>query len=69
MAWVPSQLQAVTFDSHDAAGVAAYWAELLGRDVVPETGGALVPGDDTQVGLRFVAGRDGAVRTATCTST
>ena len=42
----------VTFDAHDAAGLAHFWAGLLGRKVV---GGAFVPGDDTQLGLRFVA--------------
>ena len=42
----------VTLDAHDAAGLAHFWAGLLGRKVV---GGAFVPGDDTQLGLRFVA--------------
>jgi predicted enzyme related to lactoylglutathione lyase len=45
---------AVTFDAADAAGLAAFWAGVLGRDVVQEPGGALLPGWDTQVGLRFV---------------
>ena len=49
-----SRLEAVTFDVADAATVAAFWAGLLGRDVVTEPGGALVAGDETQVGLRFV---------------
>ena len=35
--------------------MAAFWAGVLGREIVGEAGGALVPGDDTQVGLRFVA--------------
>lgn len=52
---MPSRLLAVTFDAHDPTRVAAFWAGLLGREAVPEAGGALVPGDDTQVGLRFVA--------------
>ena len=49
-----SRLEAVAFDAADAAGLAAFWAGVLGREVVPEASGALVPGDDTQVGLRFV---------------
>jgi catechol 2,3-dioxygenase-like lactoylglutathione lyase family enzyme len=35
--------------------VARFWAELLGRSVVDEDDGVLLPGDDRQVGLRFVA--------------
>ena len=49
------RLVAVSFDAHDPDGVAAFWAGVLGREIVGERGGALVPGDDTQVGLRFVA--------------
>ena len=50
------QLVAVTFDVVEPALAATFWAGLLGRDVAVETGGArLVPGDETQVGLRFVA--------------
>ena len=48
------RLEAVTFDVADPAAVAAFWAGLLDREVVPEARGALVPGDTTQVGLRFV---------------
>jgi catechol 2,3-dioxygenase-like lactoylglutathione lyase family enzyme len=51
---VALRLEAVTFDVADASAVATFWSELLGRDVVAEPGGALVPGDETQVGLRFV---------------
>lgn len=49
-----SRLAAVTFEVADAPAVAAFWAALLDRPVVAEAEGALVPGDDTQVGLRFV---------------
>jgi hypothetical protein len=56
-----SQLVAVTYDAHDPDTVAAFWAGLLRRDVVPEAGGVLVPGDDTQVGLRFAAASAGAL--------
>ena len=48
------QLEAVTFDVTDAAAVAAFWAGLLQRDVLTESGGVFLPGDHTQVGLRFV---------------
>lgn len=48
------QLEAVTFEVADAHVVAAFWAGLLGRDALAEPGGALVPGDARQVGLRFV---------------
>ena len=49
------RLVAVSFDAYDPADVAGFWAGMLGRAVVGEAGGALLPGDDTQVGLRFVA--------------
>ena len=48
------RLEAVAFDVADATAVAAFWAGLLDREVLTEPGGALVPGDKTQVGLRFV---------------
>lgn len=48
------QLEAVAFEVADALAVAAFWAELLQREMVEEPGGALVPGDATQVGLRFL---------------
>ena len=47
-------MEAVTFEVADATPVAAFWAGLLEREAVAESGGALVVGDDTQVGLRFV---------------
>src|SRR3954454_804933 len=49
------RLEAVSFDVADAPAAAAFWAGLLGREVVTETGAAFVPGDQTQVGLRFVS--------------
>ena len=48
------RLEAVRFDVADALAAAAFWAALLDREVRTESGGALVPGDKTQVGLRFV---------------
>jgi Glyoxalase-like domain len=52
---MPVRLVAVSFDAPDPASVATFWATLLERAIVDEASGALVPGDDTQVGLRFVA--------------
>jgi hypothetical protein len=49
------RLEAVTFDAHDPGTVAGFWAGMLGREAVPEEHGVLLPGDETQVGLRFVA--------------
>jgi len=51
---VTLRLEAVTFEVADAPAVAAFWSRLLAREVVTEPGGALVSGDETQVGLRFV---------------
>jgi catechol 2,3-dioxygenase-like lactoylglutathione lyase family enzyme len=52
---VASRLEAVTFDVADVPAVASFWAGLLDREVIEEPGSALLPGDQTQVGLRFVA--------------
>ena len=48
-------LEAIRFDAVDPVVPAEFWAAVLGRDVVAEPGGALLPGSETQVGLRFVA--------------
>jgi catechol 2,3-dioxygenase-like lactoylglutathione lyase family enzyme len=48
------RLEAVTFAATDVAAVAAFWSGLLGRKVLTETDGVFLPGDDAQVGLRFV---------------
>jgi len=53
---MPSRQLTVTFDAHDAARLARFWAGVLGRTVVEDAGGLLLPGDDTQVGLRFAPG-------------
>ena len=45
---------AVAFDAHDPAVVGGFWARLLGREVVAESTGVVLPGDDAQLGLRFV---------------
>lgn len=44
----------LAIDAHDPALVAGFWAGLLGREVVDDGRGLLLPGTDTQVGLRFV---------------
>lgn len=49
-----SRLVAVSFDVRDAGRSGAFWAGLLGREIIPEASGVLVPGEGTQVGLRFV---------------
>lgn len=54
-----SRLPAVTFEAETPAGPARFWAGLLGREVVEDTGGLLLPGTDTQLGLRFAPGRTG----------
>ncbi len=56
-----SRLLAVTFDAHDPARLARFWADMLGREVVEDAGGALLPGDDSQLGLRFGPSRADAV--------
>ncbi|SCF27308.1 Glyoxalase-like domain [Micromonospora echinospora] len=53
---MPLRLLSVTFDAHDPTRLARFWAGLLGREVVEDAGGAFLPGDDTQVGLRFAPG-------------
>lgn len=52
---MPLELDAVTFDVRQPARISAFWSALLGREVLDENSGALIPGDDTQIGLRFVA--------------
>src|SRR5256885_4769309 len=54
-----SRLLAVTFEADNPAGPARFWAGLLGREVIEDAGGVLLPGEDTQLGLRFVPGRAG----------
>ena len=53
---MPSLL-AVTFDAQDPVRLAQFWASVLGREVLQDAGGWLLPGDDGQLGLRFVPGR------------
>ena len=55
------RLHAVTFDAHDALGLATFWAGLLGRQLVddPDGGFALLPADDEAAfQLRFHASQE-----------
>jgi len=52
---MPLRFVAVTFDAHHPVQLASFWARVLDRQNVEEAGGALLPGDETQVGLRFLA--------------
>ena len=52
---MPPRLLALTFDAQDPARLADFWAGVLKRVVVDDLPGVLLPGSDTQVGLRFVA--------------
>lgn len=45
----------VAFDAHDPAQLARFWSGVLGR-VVQAGAGALLPGGETQLSLRFVSG-------------
>jgi len=51
------RLQAVTFDVANAIEAAAFWAGLLDREVVMESDATLLPGDERQVGLRFITSK------------
>ncbi|WP_433727383.1 VOC family protein [Actinoplanes sp. CA-051413] len=52
-------LLAVTMEAPDPARTAQFWAGLLRREVIQDSGGLLLPGEDAQLGLRFVPGRPG----------
>jgi catechol 2,3-dioxygenase-like lactoylglutathione lyase family enzyme len=52
-------LEAVTFAVTDPSAAAGFWSALLERPVVAEVGGASVPGDPRQVGLRFTTSERG----------
>ncbi|WP_099343813.1 MULTISPECIES: VOC family protein [unclassified Actinoplanes] len=57
------QLTTLTVEAPDPAGPGRFWAALLGREMIVDAAGVRLPGDDTQVGLRFVAGRAGRLGT------
>ncbi|WP_256838953.1 VOC family protein [Ornithinimicrobium faecis] len=54
-----SRLQAVAFEAEHPVEAARFWAELLGREAIEDANGVLLPGEDAQLGLRFVPGRAG----------
>jgi catechol 2,3-dioxygenase-like lactoylglutathione lyase family enzyme len=54
---VPCRLLALSRDARDPARVAGFWAGLLGRQVVHDTGGVMLPGPETELALRFVPDR------------
>jgi catechol 2,3-dioxygenase-like lactoylglutathione lyase family enzyme len=49
-----SRLVALSFRSPDPARMGSFWAGLLGREIIEEHAGVLLPGEGTQLGLRFV---------------
>jgi len=51
---MPLHLVAVSFDASDPAVLGAFWAGVLGRELVEEDGAVLVPRLGDQVGLRFI---------------
>ncbi|GIF51460.1 hypothetical protein DFJ67_7353 [Asanoa ferruginea] len=52
----------VTYDARDPERLARFWAGMLGREVIEDAGGLLLPGDDTQPGLRVARGDAEMVR-------
>lgn len=52
-----SRLLAVAFDARDPGRLARFWAGLLDREAVADADGVLLPGNASQVGLRFVPSR------------
>jgi catechol 2,3-dioxygenase-like lactoylglutathione lyase family enzyme len=49
------RLASVAFEAEDPAALSRFWAEALGRPTVADDRGVLVPGDGSQLSLRFVA--------------
>ncbi len=49
-----SRLLAVTLDARDPVRLGQFWGSMLDREVVEHSGGVLLPGDPTKLGLRFV---------------
>ncbi|MDG4806939.1 VOC family protein [Micromonospora sp. WMMD1120] len=50
-----SRMLTLSYDAHDPARLATFWAGMLGREVVKEDDAVLLPGEAAQVSLRFVA--------------
>jgi catechol 2,3-dioxygenase-like lactoylglutathione lyase family enzyme len=49
------RLTALVVDALEPARVARFWADILGREALGVPDGVLVPGTETQLGLRFVS--------------
>ncbi len=49
---MPCRLAALTLDAHSPQRVANFWSTLLDRALVEDRRGRVLPGTDTQVGLR-----------------
>jgi hypothetical protein len=54
---VPSRLTALSVDVHDPARAARFWAAILNREALAVEDAVLVPGSETQLGLRFTRSR------------
>ena len=54
-----SRLTAVTYDARDPSLLGRFWAAVLDREPVEDARGVLLPGTQTQVGLRFTASTAG----------
>lgn len=52
-----SRLLTVTFEARDGSRLAQFWADVLGREVVEDAGGVLLPGGGAQLSVRFVPSR------------
>jgi hypothetical protein len=51
------RLLTVTFDADEPARLGQFWAGMLGRKVVEDQTGSLLPGENAQIDLRFVPSR------------
>jgi hypothetical protein len=52
-----SRLLALTSDAHDPARLSDFWGAILHRPAVHDPRGVLLPGNDTQIGLRFATSK------------
>jgi predicted enzyme related to lactoylglutathione lyase len=48
-----ARLLTLAVDAHDPGRLARFWGAVLSRDVVDHPRGVLLPGSDTQIGVRF----------------
>jgi Glyoxalase-like domain len=52
-----SRLLTLTFDADEPARLGQFWAAMLGREVVEDSTGSLLPGENAQIDLWFVPSR------------